>query len=108
MLSTGLGGEHIDWQRAARVLQLAASQGDADACGYLAWITLHGFGGIDKNAATAASLCASRVSEWEERAKHGDATAQSILGWCHLNGTGVDKNEEEAVRLCVVPRPPCL
>lgn len=99
LLLTGLGGERVDWQRAARVLQLAVDHGDVDACGYLAWITFHGLGGVEKSAEQAAFLCAGRVSEWTQRAKRGDAAAQSLLGWCNFNGISMAKDTSEAVRL---------
>jgi TPR repeat protein len=36
--------------------------------------------------------------ELVSKAEAGDAVAQCNLGWCYANGTGVEKDEKEAVK----------
>jgi len=71
-------------------LELAASEGDADAQFELAWLYMNGFNGEQSYAESAKWLTAA--------AAQGQANAQYYLGLFHYFGHGVSQSNDEAVR----------
>lgn len=74
-----------------RWLKIAADGGRRDAQALLGERYLRGDGGAAKNVTTGIELL-------RHAATQGSARAQSLLGWAYWSGTGVNKDETEAVK----------
>ena len=81
----------VDWYRKA------AEQGFADAQLYLGLCYEGVMGGVGSNATEALEWYIKASKQYIKAANQGDAHAQWRLASCYENGTGVEKNEANAV-----------
>src|SRR6185312_570848 len=86
----GIGVEQ-NIQKAVKLYQKAAEQGDARALNILGFCYENGTG-VEKYIQKAVEL-------YQKAAEQGDADAQFSLGVCYENGTGVEQNIQKAVEL---------